>query len=197
MRLATTPEELLWKNVLSGDHRSFSELFDRYWEPFFQYAYKILQNREDTEELVQEFFIHLWNKREELPELQSVPSYLFTALKNRLLNQLAKKKYRVASLDSVKENESHLSATENLEKKNTEKVIRSLAKLLPEKMQQAYMLHQFRGLSITEIALETGNSEQTIRNQINTAVKKLSVVYRDRMLSLLPLSLYFFHYFGF
>src|SRR5258708_22566082 len=91
MRSATPAEELLWKNVLSGDHRSISELFDRYWETFFKYAYKILQNREDTEELVQEFFIHLWNKREELPELQSVPSYLFTALKNRLLNQLAKK----------------------------------------------------------------------------------------------------------
>src|SRR5258708_8637820 len=153
MRLATTPEELLWKNVLSGDHRSFSELFDRYWEPFFQYAYKILQNREDTEELVQEFFIHLWNKREELPELQSVPSYLFTALKNRLLNQLAKKKYRAASLDSVKENENHLSATENLDTQTTEKANRSLAKLLPENMQQPDMLHQFPVLCITEIAL--------------------------------------------
>src|SRR5258708_38697231 len=129
--------------------------------------------------------------------MQIVTFYLYNCPKNRVLNQLAKKKYRVASLDSVKENESHLSDTENLEKKNTEKAIRSLAKLLPEKMQQAYMLHQFRGLSITEIALETGNSEQTIRNQINPAVKKLSVVYRDRMLSLLPLSLYFFHYFGF
>jgi RNA polymerase sigma-70 factor (ECF subfamily) len=201
MILAASSETVLWKKFLAGDQRSFSEFFDLYWEPFFQYAYKILQNREDTEELVQEFFIHLWNKREELPELQSVTAYLFTALKHRLLNQLAKKKYRMTSLDSVKEDESLLSATESLEKKNTEKAIRSLAKLLPEKMQQAYLLHQFRGLSIAEIALTTGNSEQTIRNQINTAVKKLSVAYRNSMLSLLPLlplfplSLYFYHYF--
>src|ERR1700737_1069169 len=156
--LAATSERLLWKNILSGDHQSFSELFYRYWEPFFQYAYKILQNREDTEELVQEFFIHLWYKRSALPELQCVQAYLFTALKHRLLNQLAKKKHRLTSLESVKENESFLSATEHLEKKNTEKAILSLAKSLPEKMQQAYMLHQFRGLSIAEIALTTGNS---------------------------------------
>lgn len=192
MRLAATPEQLLWKNVLSGDHQSFNELFDQYWEPFFQYAYKTLQNREDTEELVQEFFIHLWNKRQELPELQSVQAYLFTALKHRLLNQLAKKKHRLTSLEWVKENESLLSATEHLEKKNTEKVILSLASSLPEKMQQVYMLHQFRGLSIAEIALTTGNSEQTIRNQINSAVKKLSVAYRNRFLSASPIFLSLF-----
>lgn len=197
MSLVASSETVLWKRFLAGDQRAFSELFDRYWEPFFQYGYSILQNREDTEELVQEFFIHLWNKREDLPELQSVPSYLFTALKHRLLNQLAKKKYRVTSLEWVKENESHFSATEHLEKKNTERAILSLAKSLPEKMQQAYMLHQFRGLSIAEIALTTGNSEQTIRNQINSAVKKLSVAYRNNILSLLPLGLYFYHYFGF
>ena len=170
-----------------GDHQAFNELFDRYWEPFFQYAYKILQNREDTEELVQDFFIHLWNKRQELPELESVPAYLFTALRNRLLNQLTKKRHRLTSLESVKENESALYSADHLEKKNTEKAILSLAKLLPEKMQQAYMLHQFRGLSITEIALTTGNSEQTIRNQINAAVKKLSVAYRNSILSALPI----------
>src|ERR1700720_1416946 len=111
MRLAATSEELLWKNVLSGDHRSFNELFEKYWEPFFQYAYKILQNREDTEELVQEFFIHLWNSRERLPQLQTVPAYLFSALKHPLLNQLPKKKHRLTSLEWVKENESLLSAT--------------------------------------------------------------------------------------
>jgi len=196
MMLATSSEKGLWEKFLTGDQRSFSELFDKYWDPFFQYGYKILQNREDTEELVQEFFIHLWNKREALPELQSVSSYLFTALKNRLLNQLAKKKYRFTSLEWVREKESILSATEHLEKKNTEKAIRSLAETLPKKMQQVYILHQFRGLSITEIALATGNSEQTIRNQINSAVKKLSIVYRSSMLSFLPLSLYFYHYFG-
>lgn len=183
MRLVATPEQLLWKNILLGDHQAFSELFDRFWEPFFQYAYKILQNREDTEELVQDFFIHLWNKRSALPELQSVHAYLFTALRHRLLNQLTKKKYRLTGLEGVRENESTVSPTEYLEKKNTEKAILSLAKSLPEKMQQAYMLHQFSGLSIAEIALTTGNSEQTIRNQINTAVKKLSIAYRNNILS--------------
>jgi RNA polymerase sigma-70 factor (ECF subfamily) len=170
-------EKLLWKKILSGDRPSFHILFDKYWEPLFDHAYKVLQDREDAEEVVQELFIHLWNKHKELPELQSVAAYLFTALKNRLLNHLAKKKYRLVGLDLASQEVSPLSAVENLDRKSSENLIRMLADMLPEKMQQAYLLHQFKGLSIAEIALATGNSEQTIRNQINTAVKKISTNY--------------------
>lgn len=194
-------EKLLWKKFLSGDHTSFHSLFDKYWEPLFQYAYKILQDKEDSEELVQEFFIHLWNKRSELPELQSVSAYLFTALKNRLLNQLAKKRQSSIVFEGLKtgilemkNEQAHSTPAELLEKKSTEITIRSLAKLLPEKMQQVYISHQFTGLSIAEIATATGNSEQTIRNQFNTAVKKLSVVYKDK-LHTLPFILVFLYFF--
>lgn len=184
-------EKLLWEKFLSGDHASFHSLFDSYWEPLFQYAYKIVQNKEDAEEVVQDLFIHLWKKRAELPELQSVTAYLFTSLKNRMLNHLAKKKYPISSLDQIRELHSPLTATENLERKSIESSIRSMAALLPEKMQQAYLLHQFKGLSIAEIAVVTGNSEQTIRNQINTAVKKISVVYLSRSLLLLFILTFF------
>lgn len=188
MEVAIT-EKLLWKEITAGDHRSFRSLFDRYWESLFQYAYKILQNREDAEEAVQELFIHLWNKRSELPpELRSVPAYLFAALRNRLLNHLAKKKKRLTSLEQIGDPVSPLTATEMPETRNMEKVIRGMAGLLPEKMQQAYLLHQFKGLSVAEIAMVTGNSEQTIRNQINTAIKKISVGYLSRALILLALT---------
>jgi RNA polymerase sigma-19 factor, ECF subfamily len=179
-------EKLLWTDIIAGDHRSFHRLFDRYWESLFQYAYKILQNREDAEETVQELFIHIWQKRAELPSvLNSVPAYLFTALKNRLLNHLAKRKHRLTSLDQLNNEASPLSANEHHERKNMDGMIRSLAGLLPEKMQQAYLLHQFKGLSVSEIAAVTGNSEQTIRNQINTAIKKISHSYLSHSMILL------------
>ena len=179
-------EKLLWKNFTAGDHRSFHLLFDKYWEPLFQYAYRIIQNKEDAEEAVQELFIHIWNKRAAIPaELHSVSAYLYTALKNRLLNHLAKKKYRLTSLDQLCNEVSPLSANEHHDRKNMDGMIRSLAGLLPEKMQQAYLLHQFNGLSVTEIAAATGNSEQNIRNQINTAVKKISHSYLSHSMILL------------
>jgi RNA polymerase sigma-70 factor, ECF subfamily len=182
-------EKLLLQKIACNDQQSFQVLFDTWWEPLFQYAFKVLQNRQDAEEVVQEFFIHFWNKRQELPELQSLAAYLFTALKNRLLNHLAKKKYPLTSLDVLHNNESEFSAQTALEQKDTESTLRSLADTLPHKMKKVYELHQFAGLSVTEIAQATGNSEQTIRNQLNTAVKKLSMIWKAE---LLPLIVFFF-----
>src|SRR5438105_11272553 len=162
-------EKLLLRNMARNDHQSFQVLFDKYWEPLFQYAYKVLQNKQDAEEVVQDFFIHFWNKRNELPELQSVAAYLFTGLKNRVLNHLAKKKYPITGLEVLRNDADEFSAAQQLEQKDTESLLRSMANTLPRKMKQVYELHQFVGLSVSEIASATGNSEQTIRNQLNSA----------------------------
>ena len=192
--LPANSEKQLWDDTLAGDTRAFGDLFDHFWEPFFQYAYKVLQCREDAEEVVQELFIHIWNKRRELPAADSPAAYLFTALRRRLLNHLAKRKVFFTDLEQLKDQASSFSASGPLERKSTETRIRILARSLPAKMQQVYILHHFNGLSIAEIAETTGHSEQTIRNQVNTAVKKLSSAFKT---SLLPiLALLFSRYFG-
>lgn len=180
-----TSDQLLLHKIACDDQQSFQVLFDAWWEPLFQYAFKVLQNRQDAEEVVQELFIHLWNKRNNLPEIQSLSAYLFTSLKNRLLNHLAKKKYPVTGIDVLCNDESEFSAAQPLEQKDTETTLRSLVNTLPGKMKQVYEMHQFSGLSVTEIASATGNSEQTIRNQLNSAVKKLSVAWKAELLILL------------
>lgn len=182
--------KLLLQKIAHNDQQSFQVLFDTWWEPLFQYAFKVLQNRQDAEEVVQDFFIYFWNKRRELPEIQSLAAYLFTSLKNRILNHLAKKKYPVTSLDVLYNNESEFSPATAFEQKDTESALRSLVNTLPRKMKQVYELHQFSGLSVSEIACATGNSEQTVRNQLNTAVKKLSLVWKAELLTLIVF--YFF-----
>ena len=183
-------DTLLLRNIACNDQQSFQMLFDAWWEPLFQYAFKVLQNKQDAEEVVQEFFIHFWNKRGELPELQSLSAYLFTALKNRILNHLAKKKYPVTSLDVLYNDESDFSAVKNIEQKEKESTLRTLVNTLPNRMRQVYELHQFDGLSVTEIASATGNSEQTVRNQLNTAIKKLSVAWKAELLTVVVFLLF-------
>ena len=177
-------DKLLLQKIARNDQQSFQVLFDAWWEPLFQYAYKVLQNRQDAEEVVQEFFIHFWNKRHELPELRSLSAYLFTALKNRLLNHLAKKKYSLIDVDVLHNDESEFSPVQQLEQKDTDSALRSMVNTLPRKMKQVYELHQFAGLTVPEIASATGNSEQTIRNQLNSAVKKLSVAWKAELTTL-------------
>jgi RNA polymerase sigma-70 factor (ECF subfamily) len=57
-------------------------------------------------------------------------------------------------------------------------------------MRQVYELHQFDGLSVPEIASATGNSEQTVRNQLNTAIKKLSVAWKAELLTVIVFLLF-------
>jgi RNA polymerase sigma-70 factor, ECF subfamily len=184
LQVGNADKQLLQK-IACSDQQSFQVLFDTWWEPLFQYAFKVLQNRQDAEEVVQDFFIHFWNKRNGLPEVQSLSAYLFTALKNRILNHLAKKKYTLTSIDVLHNDQSEFSAAQKLEQKETESTLRSLVNALPSKMKQVYEMHQFSGLSVTEIASATGNSEQTVRNQLSTAVKKLSVAWKAEWLTLL------------
>ncbi len=162
-----------WEKMKHGDQRSFAELFDSYWEGLFQYAYRTLRCREDAQEVVQELFVHLWNKRENLPDVQSVSPYLFTSLKNRLLNHFAKKKVSLTVLNEAEQIAASSSATDILHKKDTEKILRSKVAQLPEKMQRVYNMYHFDELNIDEIASCTGNSPQTIRNQLNVASQKM------------------------
>ncbi|MEX6691089.1 sigma-70 family RNA polymerase sigma factor [Danxiaibacter flavus] len=162
-----------WEKIKQGDQRSFTELFDGYWEDLFQYAYRTLKNREDAQEVVQELFVYLWNKRENLPEVQAVSAYLFVALKNRLLNHFAKKKMSLTVINEAEQIAAANSAADILHTKDAEKVLRSKVAQLPEKMQQVYSMYHFEELNIDEIANYTGNSPQTIRNQLNVASKKM------------------------
>jgi RNA polymerase sigma-70 factor (ECF subfamily) len=190
MLLAGYDEKLLLQKIAGNDRQGFQLLFNACWEPLFRYAFKVLQNKQDAEEVIQDFFIHIWHKRNDLSHVQSLSAYLHTALKNRLLNHLAKKKYATTSLEAVHNTESEWSPLCQLEQKDSDSMLRSLVNTLPGKMKQVYELHQFKGLSVTEIATATGNSEQTIRNQLNTAVKKLSVSFKAELLALLVFIFY-------
>lgn len=167
-----------WNQLIQGDQASFNQLFDHYWEPLFQYAYKITQSQQDSEEIVQDLFIHIWQKHSELAPVQSVNAYLFVALKNRLLNHLSRKKITMQPVDALRNNASGYTSETLFENREQEKIIRRLSGNLPEKMRYVYLRHQLEGRTIREIAEETDSSEQTIRNQLNTALKKLSIAYK-------------------
>lgn len=174
------PDEIeCWQKITEGDETAFRHLFTHCWEPLFQYAYKILRSRQDAEELVQELFLYLWQKRNQLPQVTSVAAYLGTALKNRLLNHLSRKIPATIPVEqSAAAHQVHTTAATG-----SEGVLRSLSMRLPEKMRYVYIRHQLEGSSIREIASDTGNSEQTIRNQLSHAIKKMSLLYKEQVMA--------------
>lgn len=168
-------EATIWDRVQQGDANAFQQLFEQHWEPLFTYACKILKDPALAQDTLQSLFIHLWEKHNTLPQVKAVAPYLRQALRNRLLNVLRDQQvyehhvaaFRQAVLDSDN------SLLEDLQGKETEQQLLQSINTLPEKMKNVFYLHRIENLSVTEIAARTGSSEQTIRNQLNTALQRL------------------------
>jgi RNA polymerase sigma-70 factor (ECF subfamily) len=181
--------DTLWEKVQQGNAAAFRQLFDTYWEELFLYACRILKDRSTAKDIIQALFIHLWEKHDGLPDVDNIPAYLRTALRNRLLNAIRDENVYQKHVDIFSEiaagNDNSL--LESLEVKDTEHAILASMDALPAKMKNVFYLHRFEHLSVTEIALKLGTSEQTIRNQLNTALQRV----RARWSTIIPLLCYF------
>jgi RNA polymerase sigma-70 factor (family 1) len=159
--------------IAQGNENAFNQIFDHYWLPLCNAAYKRLQNKEWAEDIVQNIFIRLWLRRESL-EIENLSVYLFTAVRYGVLDHITRKKdvtgfyepFALLLQEKVGPDEL-LLAKELLDLAN------AYAATLPEKRREIFLLHINRRLSTKEIAGELGISQKTVQNQLNTALKGL------------------------
>ena len=169
-----TPESHLVKKVRQGCHVSYSILFEKYSKKLYNFSYKYTNSQVESEGIVQEVFMKIWQKRETLnPEL-SFNSFVITIAKHSIFNLMKKNAYRKAYKDQL-----HPSAfvTEETEQKIIFSDLDDLAQesinKLPPKRKQIFLLRRDSELSIKEIATKLNISESTVENQMNRAMKTL------------------------
>ena len=88
INLTKEQEQTLWKDMISGNKKSFEYLYNQYFQALINYGFRITKNENLIEDAVQELFISIWNNRTNLSEVNEVKFYLFRSLKNRILRQL-------------------------------------------------------------------------------------------------------------
>jgi RNA polymerase sigma-70 factor (ECF subfamily) len=131
-----------------------------------------VRSREDADEIVNDTFIVVWEKQDELTLDASIRSFLYTIVRNKSLNLLKKRKIEVAELDDNFEVASlHTSPIELLQARETEAAIFELIGKLPPKCQQIFILSRKEHLSNKEIAGILDINEKTVENQISIAIK--------------------------
>lgn len=128
-----------------------------------------------AEELVQDTFLTIWEKREQLDLNDQLRSYLYTSVKNRCYNYLTKK--RIA-LDEYVEVEfetkgNYPSPLENLSKKETEAKIKAGINMLPPKCKRVFLLSRNEQMTYKEISVFLEISIKTVENQMGFALKFL------------------------
>jgi RNA polymerase sigma-70 factor (ECF subfamily) len=155
----------------------FEELFMSNYQAFFRMGIRLCGNREFTKDVIQSFFVELWEKEIWEKEIEYMPAYLQKAFYRKMCYEIKRQQKRPdANSGDPLELPTPSYETLLIQQQQAETLHKSISQAmqqLPE--QQRQMLHmRFRkGMDYDEIASQTGKSRQTIYNQIHSAVKKM------------------------
>jgi RNA polymerase sigma-70 factor (ECF subfamily) len=179
----------LWERISCDDREAFDALFQRMWEPLYLFAYKRLKSRPDAEDVVQQVFISIWERRSSKTITTSFSGYLFTAVRYEVIDQLTAMMKDAQKIAHVQE-QVLPAFNETLEKllaKEMDEEIDAYIKSMPQQMQKIFRLSREEQLTPKEIAETLSLSEKTVRNQLSLAVNHLRPLVKESLVVLLLL----------
>ncbi|MBN1112783.1 MAG: RNA polymerase sigma-70 factor [Bacteroidales bacterium] len=164
-------------NISFTNISSFKKLFDSLYEPLCRFATIYTQNSVVSEEIVQDVFVNVWEKRNTINIETSIKSYLFSSVRNRALNYKRDSKvdlFKTDVLDEIdKEIWEDISCFEGDDIEKLRNKVRLAIDDLPEKCKEIFLLSKENSLTYSEIATELSISTKTVENQMYIAFKKL------------------------
>ncbi len=170
-----TGELELLQQLIKGDAESFRQIYEFYQGRVFLFAFRLTKSKSEAEEVVQEVFVKLWERREKIRIEKNFNAYLLTITKNLVIDNL-KKASRDRNLQAkiyrnIQSLQDH--SVDELIKKELERLQRqAIAKLSP-RMRQVFLLSREEELTYEEIANRLGVSRNTVRNQVSEALKTI------------------------
>lgn len=179
--------QALVKALKEGNQLAFSIVYKTYAAQTFSLAFKYLLNKELAEDAVQNLFLKLWLKKEEIDETKPIHRYLFTMLKNDLLNTLRDSKKNIYLLEDclsmVLELEDN-SQNENLKQEQMNIIQQALEQLSPQR-RKVFEMKVSGKYSNQEIADKLNLSINTIKFQYSQSLKQIRATVGELSLLLL------------
>lgn len=179
MKKSTDKDLVLAVSRSSTD--AFECLFDRYSQKLYHFTLSWLKSESDSEEVVQEVFLKIWENRNQLDSDKSFKSYLFTiafnAIKKQFNRKMKEQRHKHDVLESLAEELPDIET-----KIQFEKLVARLDELIarfPEKRKFIFLSRKKEGKSIAEIAAELGISEKTVKNQITEGMRSLRKTFEN------------------
>jgi RNA polymerase sigma-70 factor (ECF subfamily) len=167
-------EQSLVCDIRNGKAKAFELLFKKYCQSLIYFSRRYVFDKQIAENIVQDVFAGIWQKRQHLDPSQSIKAYLFAAVKNESFKHLrhldveAKSYDRVVKLVNIER-----TPEEILDEKELKNRLNSAINELPEKCREIFFMSRFDGLKYTEIAEALGISVKTVETQMGRAFKKL------------------------
>jgi len=171
----------LLQRMRDDDHAAFNELFARYWQKAYKNALARLDDETVSQDIVQEIFIRIWQRRTSLDIHTSFESYLYSAVRLSVMGHFRSKKVTELQMQSALERINLLdTATESLnDYKALEQMLNEIVNDMPEMLRQIYRLRE-ENLSVKEIAGKLGIADQTVKNYMGEASRRLRSAIKEK-----------------
>ena len=148
-------------------------IFDKYIDYLSKEVFFILRNEEETEDVIQDLFLELWNNQKYLKNINtSLKYYLKKAAINRAINKIKKQK-RFESVEIEEMFNKGVKLSDQLEMDELNLEIKNAIDLLPNKCRTVFILSRYDDMSYKEISRKLDISVKTVENQISKALKIL------------------------
>jgi len=171
-----------------NDQIAFTEIYNRYWKKLFVIAGNKLRNLTGAEEIVQDIFVSLWNRRENLGDIKTLSAYLAVCVKYRVIKALDRLTHQQKYTDYTKGSLSLVddSTREWLEFDELQERLAAVVADLPAKCHLVYQLSREAGYSQKQIARELSISEKTVEAHLGKALRTLRTKLGSLLFTILP-----------
>jgi RNA polymerase sigma-70 factor (ECF subfamily) len=168
-------EALLLRQVAEGNEKSFSVLVDHHWNSIYSMSVAYLKSSAVAQDIVQDVFLKVWLKREDLPAIKDFNSWLFILARNALLTALRTGKRQANFGGSVLDDlaEPVQSPERHYDYKHLNELLQQAIEQLPPQQKLVFHLSHEQGLSHEEICERLGIARQTLKNHLVRAMISL------------------------
>jgi len=164
-------------SIKDGNARAFELLYRSEYSNLKYFLSRYLSDYTLIEDIVQESFLTLWDGRDKINPQLSLKAFLFTIARNRAINELRKRSYKLTdSLDKAEVsfklkvlNDEYL--TSRIDLMDMKRVIEKTYEMLPEKIKDSFVLSREKEMSYKEISDELGISVKSVEHNISAALK--------------------------
>ncbi len=180
-------EKELLLQVAGDNETAFRQLFDTYSGNLYGVAFAYTKSKETAQELVQDIFLKVWQKRQSLPAIERFDNYLYIAARNYLASWFRKKskdrEFARQLMEQFRQN--NLTPEEALLFKESQQLIHRAVGQLTEQQRMVYELSRNEGLRPDEIAGRLGISRNTARNHLYMAMQSVRAFLKEHAVGIL------------
>jgi len=186
MNLHLLTDDLLLRLLQASDEHAFRELYQRYWKKLFTTACYKLKSKEAAEEIVQNIFVSLWEKRATL-QVENLENYLYIAVKYKVINYVEALMVRQAGQKQLAGNTTDESTEATIMINDLHAAIQQALTQLPAKTREVFTMSRFEKYTVREIAGHMNLTEKAVEYHITQSLKLLRVSLKDYMVIGVPL----------